>query len=113
MQADRAAAYVLVQDIDASATQEWNGGEGFAPIGAEHPRFTGSFDGANYAITGLTVDRNVELNGLFGFVNSGVIESVGLLKANVTGGKNVGGLVGLMKGVQWYASPTPPDLSLR
>lgn len=25
--------YVLTQDIDASVTQTWNGGEGFAPIG--------------------------------------------------------------------------------
>ena len=61
--------YELVEDIDASGTENWNDGDGFVPIadqsrtGAE---FSGSFNGNGNEITGLTIDRPDEpFVGLF------------------------------------------------
>ena len=42
MRADLSAHYQLVQDIDASATQGWNGGAGFDPVGDAGTAFTGN-----------------------------------------------------------------------
>jgi hypothetical protein len=44
--------FVLGADIDASETAESNNGRGFMPIGS----FSGSLDGKEYQITGLTID---------------------------------------------------------
>ena len=49
--------YVLTQDIDASETVDWNGGEGFEPIGSEDTPFTGVFDGRGHVIDGLAMRR--------------------------------------------------------
>ena len=62
-------SYALNQDIDASPTKTWN--EGFFPIkewGAEKPApFSGIFDGNNYVIKNLYINRpNEEMVGLFG-----------------------------------------------
>ena len=89
--------YALANDIDASATKDWNGGEGFRPVGpgANDP-FTGSLDGRGYEITGLYIRQSISTNtGLFGHVGrSGTIKNVGLVDVDVTGGSYVGGLVG-------------------
>ncbi len=88
--------YVLTGDIDASETGEWNGGDGFDPIGDPTTRFTGTFDGDGYTISGLTIDReNTRFIGLFGVVGpSGAITNVDLTGATVTGWESVGPLVG-------------------
>ncbi|MBN2781467.1 MAG: LamG domain-containing protein, partial [Candidatus Marinimicrobia bacterium] len=49
-----------IADIDASPTADWNGGAGFSPIGTNAANFFGSYDGAGFTITGLTVDRASE-----------------------------------------------------
>jgi WD40 repeat protein len=92
MRDNLSANYVLVNDIDASATRNWNGGAGFIPIG----RFTGSFDGWGYKIYNLYINRPAtNYVGLFGVVESGgVVENVGLENENVIGKSYVGGLVG-------------------
>ena len=51
------AHYVLVDDIDASATASWDGGKGFSPIGDPAHPFAGSFDGQGHTISGLRIDR--------------------------------------------------------
>lgn len=43
--------YELGNDIDASATNTWNAGAGFDPIGTYASPFTGTFDGKSYSIT--------------------------------------------------------------
>src|SRR3989338_10877154 len=45
--------YILTQDIDASATVNWNNGAGFKPIG----QFSGVFNGQGYIITNLIINR--------------------------------------------------------
>ncbi|MGC9052870.1 MAG: PASTA domain-containing protein [Candidatus Hydrogenedens sp.] len=101
--------YVLTQDIDASATFGWNGGEGFQPIGTYTEPFCGTFDGQGHKITGLHINRPNESNvGIFRYVATHIISHgssapefyVGKVKnliienAEITGGTNVGCLAG-------------------
>ncbi len=88
------------------------------PTGSSGGPFTGSFDGKGFSINGLTINRPTETNvGLFGVVTgasfvdtriaslndapvltlalaSGTIQNVSINNANITGGSNVGALVG-------------------
>src|SRR5690606_4447550 len=58
---------VLANNIDASGTAQWNGGEGFNPIGTFDTMFTGSLNGAGFGIDGLTINRSgLDNVGLFG-----------------------------------------------
>jgi len=88
--------YELTQDIDASDTINWNGGEGFAPIGNNTNRFTGVFDGKGHKIVNLYIYRpRGEYVGLFGCVGSGgQVKNVGLENVQVVGTWYVSSLVG-------------------
>ncbi|MFO8110048.1 MAG: GLUG motif-containing protein, partial [Thermoplasmata archaeon] len=101
MEGNLSAHYALANDIDASATVSWNGGDGFEPIGTyswSYPElsFTGSFDGKNYNISGLYIDRSSsEYVGLFGATGSGSkVANLSLDNTCITGDTYVGGLVG-------------------
>ncbi len=96
---DLTAQYRLGADIDASETIDWNGGNGFEPIGGNGDsasQFTGVFDGAGHIIRNLTVNRPAtDLVGLFGIVGpGGIVRGVGLEGGSVTGKLNTGGLAG-------------------
>ena len=88
--------YVLLNDIDASATLLWNGGKGFEPIGTGLPVFTGVFDGQGFAISNLVINRPTEnFVALFNGLNlPGEIKNVDLLDIEIVGLNVVGGLVG-------------------
>ena len=106
--------YMLAGKIDASATANWNSYEdggttkykGFDPLGEKDPydytdssSFRGIFDGLDYTITGITIDRGSEQNiGLFGHVRDGKIQNVGLLDGSITGNAFVGSIAGYNKG---------------
>ncbi|MCF8223690.1 MAG: T9SS type A sorting domain-containing protein [Bacteroidales bacterium] len=68
MNDDLTAHYILVNDIDASATSTWNGGKGFVPVGYN---FSGSLDGRGYSIINLySYDLDI-ICGLFSTIASG------------------------------------------
>ncbi len=100
------AHYVLANDIDASDTIHWNGGQGFKPIGdsivpsdtgGDDHLFTGSFDGRHCRITGLFINRpSMDFAGLFGIVEYAEIKNVILVDIYIRGKQWVGGLVGDM-----------------
>jgi hypothetical protein len=96
MQEDRSANYIVVNDIDASGTVNWNNGKGFNPIGDFSVSFTGSFDGQNHTISNLSINRlNDNYVGLFGRIDAGgEVKNVGVINVNMTGESYVGGLVG-------------------
>jgi hypothetical protein len=101
MQEDLSANYIVVNDIDASGTVNWNNGKGFNPIGDDNDvRFTGSLDGKKYDISGLNIKRQSGWYvGLFGAIGAGgEVKNVGVINVNITGGEKVGGLVGENKG---------------
>jgi hypothetical protein len=80
------AVYRLVADIDASASQTENSGAGFVPINDSSIHyFTGTFLGAGHIIKNLHINRSgTDYIGLFGNVWGGMIDSLGLLNANIT-----------------------------
>ncbi len=96
MQNELDACYVLGNDIDASDTQNWNGGAGFEPVGTDTNPFTGTFDGQGHTITGLYINRPSEhFVGLFGGICDGAeVENVILIDVNITGCGSVGALAG-------------------
>ncbi|MBN1662160.1 MAG: filamentous hemagglutinin N-terminal domain-containing protein [Deltaproteobacteria bacterium] len=109
--------YALGSNIDAEITEEWNGGEGFTPVGSFlwNAGFTGRFDGLGHTITNLTINRPLEdYVGLFGSIgwdleiisfepfefieHSGAVSNVGLVESSVSGSYYVGGLAGANQG---------------
>lgn len=106
--------YALRNSIDATSTANWNevNGtyEGFNPIGLDETGkvivnnnneygFTGNFDGLDYNIFGLTINRESEANvGLFGVAHNANINNVTLVGGSITGGSVVGSVVGAALG---------------
>lgn len=95
--------YALRNSIDATATQDWNvvndTAQGFESIGSVQNAFTGKFDGLDYNIFNLNINRGTEDNvGLFGVVGSGaVINNVTLVGGSITGQNYVGSLAGAVR----------------
>ena len=87
--------YALRNSIDATSTSSWNNNEGFKQIGTDGNEFKGNFDGLDYNIFGLTINRAYEDNvGLFGAVDGANINNVTLVGGSITGGRSVGAIVG-------------------
>lgn len=91
--------YKLVSNINASETADWNYGEGFNPIGIENVTsfsqvFSGVFDGQNYSISNLTINRPDET--LIGItrINRGTIRNLKIKQASIIGKNTVGGISG-------------------
>lgn len=101
----RSGNYVLIQDIDASATASWNDGAGFAPI----RYFSGFFDGQGHCISGLIIHRpDEDYAGLFHVIAEGQVENLGITGGMITGKDFVGGLAGGNSGMitQCHSSAT-------
>lgn len=96
MDLDLGAYYILGGNINATLTSGWNGGLGFDPIGQGVPYFQGTFDGKDYTINDLTINRPLEDNvGLFGVTDDGAeITNVILANVSITGNDYVGALIG-------------------
>ena len=95
MDAALGGSYMLAGNIDASETSTWNNGAGFSPVGDWGSQFTGSFDGLNYTINGLYINRSAANNvGLMGCALGGTIQNVGLVDGSITGKDYVGSVVG-------------------
>ncbi|MFM9914042.1 MAG: filamentous hemagglutinin N-terminal domain-containing protein [Methylophilaceae bacterium] len=87
----------LVNNINASGTSGWNGGLGFDPIGNNGGgnEFYGGFDGQNFTISNLTINRPASYVGLFGSAAGGSsISNLVLSGGSVTGNHNTGALAG-------------------
>ncbi|MED9800504.1 MAG: fimbrillin family protein [Prevotella sp.] len=93
VQTDPTINCTLTADINLTG-KEWT------PIGDNDNRYTGTFDGGNYTITGLTVNQEgTNYVGLIGFIGSdGTVKNVKLENVNITGSYYVGGVVGYNSG---------------
>jgi hypothetical protein len=99
MSKDLDGHYIITSDIDATKTDQWNGGSGFNPIGDSSNPFTGALDGQGYEVQGLFIDRSKNRVGLLGYTGGSVpIGNVGLTNVNMNGNAFVGGLVGEYNG---------------
>ena len=95
----------LANDIDLSVYGKgsaFNDGKGWIPIGNSKDRlFTGMFDGNGKKIRGLYInDTTLEYAGLFGCVGD-TVKNLGVENASITGGDNVGGVVGSIDRSYW------------
>lgn len=93
------ASYTLGKNIDASSSNGsdiW-GASGFMPVGDNVNSFTGSFEGNNYEITSLYINRGSNI-GLFGQTSAAASISNLTLNTNISGVNFVGGLVGVNNG---------------
>lgn len=90
------AHYIVVNDIDASETVNWNNGKGFEPIGDYFKRFNGSLNGQGYNITDIFFNRpNWNDAGIFGYLSArALLCNIRLINHNITAGRRVGALVG-------------------
>ena len=91
---DLTASYRLVNDIDLSG---YNTGAGWVPIGTGTPAFTGTFDGAGFAITGLTINNSTaNYVGLFGYVGaSGTVKNINSVSGSINDTNNENGIGGV------------------
>jgi len=96
------ANYILLQDIDCSATSSWSSGAGFYPI----VDFSGTFDGNSKTISGLFIDRESLADvGFFANITAaGIVENTMLTSADINGGLRVGGIAGSSAGRISYSS---------
>lgn len=93
-------SYVQANDIDASSTAFVDNDQGFAPIGGLLPvavTFTGSYDGGDHAIKGLTIRRDtLDAAGLFRVIGGrAVVRGLALKGGTIRGHNDVGGLAGM------------------
>ena len=83
--------YQLTNDIDCSDTKNWDGSQGFEPLGT----LSGKFDGKSFKIINLTINRpGASPVGLFGGGFLALINNTGLVNVNISGLAGVGGLLG-------------------
>ncbi len=89
---DLNANYKLGADIDLSTVDSWT------PIGDATAKFTGSFDGAGYTVSNLTIDDSTgSYIGLFGYCEGAEIKNCVLENVNITGFTYVGAMAGYAK----------------
>lgn len=81
--------YILMADIDLSGYDNWS------PIGSYSNKYSGSFDGNGFVISGLTIDRSANYQGLFASAGpESKLLNITLENVDVTANEYVGGLVG-------------------
>ncbi|MFY0683165.1 MAG: hypothetical protein JXR20_01335, partial [Balneola sp.] len=88
------AHFIQTADIDLDIAA-YNTGAGWEPLGADTLKFSGSYNGDGYTISGLFIDRSIDDVGLFGVTgSSATLKNIGLLKVDVSGRYRVGAIVG-------------------
>jgi len=99
MENDINGNYYLTQNIDASVTSTWNGGQGFEPVGDLSFSFRGTLDGCGYTISNLFINRYSSNQGLFGRIGrAAMIANLTLSDVDISGGLgNVGALAGIVE----------------
>jgi hypothetical protein len=91
--------YVQTQNIDAAATADWYGEQGWPAIGDAATPFTGSYNGNGHTISGLTIKKpGVASQGLFGVLSGAHVLALGLNGVNIQGGAGTGGISGRVLG---------------
>jgi hypothetical protein len=90
--------YIQVSDINAGETENWFSGKGFLPIGNVDVHFTGNYDGQNFTIDSLYINRSTDdYNGLFGCTYSGNLTNINLSNVNITGKNYTSAISGFVR----------------
>ncbi len=87
--------FIQTADIDATETSVWNSSAGFSSIGNNTTKFQGNYDGQDYSVSNLFIDRSsTDYIGLFGYTDGATISNLGLTDTDITGKDNTGALIG-------------------
>lgn len=86
--------FVLVSDIDASETRDWNNGRGFEPIN----NFKGTLDGQGYTISNIYIDRYGWDEAFMKSMIDGVIKNLKIQNFYVNGKQDSSFLVSKVDG---------------
>jgi hypothetical protein len=105
MEDNLTANYTLMNDINASITETWNGGDGFDPISGD---FEGTLEGNGYNITNLYINRINETTentylgyGLFSTLN-GDVNNLKIVDIDIiSGNSNMAVYVGAIAGTTY------------
>jgi hypothetical protein len=95
--ATNSSHFILINDIDASATAGWNGGQGFEPRSSW---FNGSINGQGYTISNLTINRpGLYQAALIGSTGSDAeFKNINFENVSITGGGRTATLIGTLAG---------------
>jgi hypothetical protein len=86
----------LGDNIDATSSSSLGGGAGWTPVGT----FTGGFDGDDYTIDKISINRlTTNYVGFFGYNNSNNIINLNLDNVVIVGKNGVGGFCGTNEGI--------------
>lgn len=88
--------FIQTEDINLGLPP-WNEDEGWQPLGSFGNRFFGTYNGDGHVISNLTIDREEQYQGLFGYVQDAVIKNLGLTGVDITGGEATGGVAGYLR----------------
>lgn len=88
--------FKLTSDIEFSYAGLASGASNFTPIGGEfgNTPFSGTFDGNYHTIRGIRIASTDDCQGLFRSISGATVQNVVLVDASITGGQNVGCIVG-------------------
>lgn len=87
-------------DINITLAKDITLTEVWTPIGNYSNQYTGTFDGNDHAISGLTIDQSgTQYAGLIGYIGlGGAVKNLKLTNVNVSGYMSVGAVVGWSDG---------------
>lgn len=94
---DLSEGYIQMADIDLGIPP-WNTGEGWVPLGNDNTPFTGVYNGNDFLITGLTINRSGFGNqnqGLFGCIEDATLQNISLENVGIQAHSYVGAIAGL------------------
>ncbi|MDD2482766.1 MAG: fibronectin type III domain-containing protein [Candidatus Shapirobacteria bacterium] len=117
--------FILTKDIDCSVTSTWNEDSGnpgtyfgfkaiyyYDAVNDINYPFTGSFDGNNFTISNLYINRPTEYRvSLFGYNSESSIFDLNLTNVNITGG-GVGGISSYSENSELYNLSVGGSLTL-
>ena len=88
--------FKLMQNVDMTEfLADNNPNQGWEPIGVQASPFKGVFYGENHKITGLSMSRTSNYNGLFGYTDGALINNLTIEGSTMTGGNYTGAVVGV------------------
>ncbi|MCH5353851.1 MAG: S-layer homology domain-containing protein [Acutalibacter sp.] len=99
---DWGAQFLMTEDVDLSELCGEEVGN-WKPIGNDSNKFTGTFDGGGYEITGLSINEATNVThsiyrGLFGYVDEGGSLKNLDVSGSISGSARIGGIVGYNAG---------------
>ncbi|TVQ09559.1 MAG: hypothetical protein EA361_15245, partial [Bacteroidetes bacterium] len=89
--------FMQIADIDLGVAP-WNEGQGWVPIGVSNYEFRGHYNGGDYVISGLFINRLSAYQGLFGIVRDATIKNLQIDNSQISLGNYSGIMAGAIIG---------------